>query len=155
MLKFVLQIFQPATSYRLDEGQLIPNLFQRRVPQVLRILIGNNKLWAFLPVPERRDEFSNKFVWNQTNNDSHRDRNHSKNKSNCPLRSIQTSHRKGLPSHEDDQDLSTDYNTLNANEIPVFKYSLKNVETIVDTAAARIVLAKCLSICRIHPTYLY
>lgn len=155
MLKFVLQMPQSTTSYRLDKGQLIPNLFQRRVPQVLRILVGNNKLWALLPVPERRDEFSNKFVWNQTNNDSHGDRNHSKNKSNCPLRSIQTSHRKGLPSDEDDQDLSTDYDTLNAEEIPVFKHSLKNIETIVDTAAARRVLAKCLSIGRIHPTYLY
>ena len=56
MLQLVLQMLQPASSKFLDEGQLVLDLLQCRVPLETSILfVGDHKVRALLAAPERGD----------------------------------------------------------------------------------------------------
>lgn len=67
MLQLVLQILQPTSSNFLDEGQLVFDVLQGRVPLVTSILlVGDHKVRALLAAPERGDQSDQEFVRNQS-----------------------------------------------------------------------------------------
>lgn len=137
MLKLVLEVPQPPSTDRFQESQLISNLFQSRVPFETSILIRDKNLrtW-FLPRPDRRNKFPNKFVGNQANDNSHGDRDGSQDKGVTPLWTIETLYRKGLSTDEDDHDLTRHNNQLNSQKPPVSEHPFKDIEIVVKTTRA-------------------
>lgn len=77
MLQLVLQMLQPASSKFLDEGQLVLNFLQGRVPLETSILfVGDHKLRALLAAPERGDQSDHEFIRNQSYDRTDWDRKH-------------------------------------------------------------------------------
>lgn len=137
MLKLVLEVPQPPSADRLQEAQLIPNLFQGWVPLKTSILIGDKNLRTrFLPRPNRRNKLPNELVGDQTNDNRHRNRDGSEDEGVTPLRTIETAHRKGLSTNEDDHDLARYNNELNADKPSVPQDPLEYIEIVVKTTAA-------------------
>src|SRR5438105_1051493 len=80
--------------------------------------------------PVRNDRFQ-PTVWNQTNDDSNRQGDCTKNNRNSPLNAIKPGNGESNTSNENDHNLATNHDNINTNEEPVVSDALKDIELIV------------------------
>jgi hypothetical protein len=126
----VCQVPHPSSTERLEEFQLVPNLLESGVPLISAVFIRYNKLWTLLAAP-RGNKFPDELIWDKSDDNGNRERDHAKDETDCPLSSSEISNREGVSTNKDDQNLSTNDDELDADEPAVAENAFEDVKAAV------------------------
>lgn len=108
---------QSSSSDFLHERRLVADSLQYQVPPVVAASPRNIPLRTLCAGPNIPNNLEDNFIRDQTNHYPYRYCKSSKQHTHCPLGGlVKTPHGKGSATEEDDHDLATDDDDLNADE---------------------------------------
>jgi hypothetical protein len=100
MLELVADACETTTTNFLEESEFFPNFFESRVPFEVAFFIGNEDLRCLLAAPAMGNEFSDKFVGNETDDDTDREGEDTEDEGVGPLRTVERVDVEGSTAHE-------------------------------------------------------
>jgi hypothetical protein len=78
MLELVRQVPHPSSTERLEKFQLVADFLESGVPLIPPVLVRYNELRTLLAAP-RGNKFPDELIWDKSNDNGNRERDHAKN----------------------------------------------------------------------------